>query len=93
MTNAFPIALPMCFDPETKLLNLRYVTQSLNGFNVGVGESTKMLEYLNQVQTFAFCLVLLANSAMNVGKLLVIKFETCQLISHTRSKKKVLRLK
>lgn len=47
MTNAFPIALPMCFDPETKLLNLRYVTQSFNGFNAGVGENVKMLEYLN----------------------------------------------
>lgn len=82
----------MCFDPETKLLNLRYVTQSLNGFNVGVGGSTRMLEYLNQVQTLAFGLVLLANSAMNVVKLLVIKFETCQLISYTLSKKKVLRL-
>lgn len=46
MTNAFHVALPMCFDPETKLLNLRYVTQSLNGFNVGAGESLRMLKYL-----------------------------------------------
>jgi len=83
----------MCFDPETKLLNLRYVTQKLEWFQCRGGGEHKDAGILNQVQTSGFFLVLLASSAMNVGKLLVMKFETCQLISHTLSKKKVLRLK
>lgn len=84
MTKAFPTALPMCFDPETKLFNLRYVTQSLNGFNVQVRGEHKDAGILKPGSNLGFLFGFVGQLSNECSQA---KFDICQLISHALRKR------